>query len=100
MSCKPSDARVTAIVLAAGLSTRMGGRPKPLLPFAGETVVDRILGVLHECPVDDIVVVTGYHSETVERQVTAWGVRTAFNPDYASGEMLTSLQVGLRAAGA
>ncbi len=93
--CKP---RVTAIVLAAGLSTRMGGQPKPLLQFAGGTVIDRILSVLTGCPVEDIVVVTGHQREAVEQHLAAWNVRTTFNPAYASGEMLSSLQVGLQAA--
>ncbi len=98
MSYNWSSPHITAIVLAAGLSTRMGGQPKPLLPFAQGTVVDQILSVLTGCPVEEIIVVTGHQHERLNQNLVQWNVRTAFNPDYASGEMLSSLQVGLRAA--
>jgi molybdenum cofactor cytidylyltransferase len=88
---------ITAIVLAAGLSTRMGGYPKPLLPFCDQTVVEHILAVLAECPIQETVVVTGHCRQAVEQQLK-WQGRTVFNPSYASGEMLGSVQVGLRAA--
>ncbi len=89
---------ITAIVLAAGLSTRMGGHPKPLLPFCHQTVLERILTSLAACPIDETVVVTGHCRQAVEQQLEGWQVRTAFNPSYSSGEMLGSVQVGLRAA--
>jgi molybdenum cofactor cytidylyltransferase len=89
---------ITAILLAAGLSTRMGGHPKPLLPFCHQTVIERILAVLSECPIEETVVVTGHCRQAVEQRLDGWEVRTAFNPSYSSGEMLGSIQVGLRAA--
>ncbi len=97
MPDKPSP-RITAIVLAAGLSSRMGGRPKPLLPFGNQRIIERILTVLAGCPIEETVVVTGHCRYAVERQLEAWRVRPVFNPSYASGEMLSSIQVGLRAA--
>jgi molybdenum cofactor cytidylyltransferase len=95
-----SNSRVTAIVLAAGLSTRMGGHPKPLLPLGDMTVIDHILAELVVCPIDEIIVVTGHQRQALERHLAGRSVKTVFNPDYASGEMLTSLQYGLRAASA
>ncbi len=92
-----SQPLVTAIVLAAGLSTRMGGQPKPLLPFGESTIVEHILTVLMACPVHRIVLVTGHQHEDVERLLAPWDVCTVFNPQYVSGEMFSSIQVGLRA---
>ncbi len=86
---------VTAIVLAAGQSTRMG-RSKPRLPFGQRSVVHQILSVLAECALAETVVVTGHEHEPLERHLAGWGVRLVHNPDFASGEMLSSLQAGLR----
>ena len=86
---------IAAVVLAAGLSTRMG-QAKPLLPWGKRTVVEHILSVLMECPVDEILVITGHEREAVERRLAPGPVRAVFNPHYATGEMLSSIQVGLR----
>lgn len=86
---------VSAVVLAAGLSTRMGGQPKPLLPFGDGTVVEHILTVLSACSLHELVLVTGHGHEAFERLLAHWNVCTVFNPQYASGEMLSSIQVGL-----
>ncbi len=92
------DPHITAVVLAAGLSTRMGGHPKPLLRFGNQMVIERILAVLSECPIEETVVVTGHCRQAVERQLAGRRVRTVFNPSYSSGEMLGTIQIGLRAA--
>jgi molybdenum cofactor cytidylyltransferase len=86
---------ITAIVLAAGLSTRMG-QSKPLLPFGQRTVIEHILSTLQECPLDAILIVTGHEREALERRLAGWPIRTIFNPQFATGEMLSSIQIGLR----
>ncbi|MCC6188493.1 MAG: nucleotidyltransferase family protein [Anaerolineales bacterium] len=88
---------VSAIVVAAGLSSRMG-QNKLLLPFDGRTVIEHIVSVLLESPVDEVLVVTGHQHEALAQRLAAWPVRLVFNPDYAQGEMLSSVQAGLRAA--
>ena len=45
----------------------------------------------------DVVVVTGHRREAVEAALAAYPVRSIFNPAYTNGEMLASLQAGLRA---
>lgn len=88
---------VSGIVLAAGLSTRMG-QPKQLLPYGKRTVIEQVVAVLLVSAVCEVVVVTGHAREAVEAALANWPVRRVFNPDYAGGEMLSSVQVGLRAA--
>jgi molybdenum cofactor cytidylyltransferase len=80
---------ISAIVLAAGESTRFG-RPKQLL------FLDRVLENLRGANLDDIVVVLGAHAEEIRRQVRFDNERVVVNPDYALG-MSTSIQAGLRA---
>ena len=87
---------MAAIVLAAGQSRRMG-RNKLLLPFGRSTVIETIVAEVRASKVSDIIVVTGHERERIEAQLTTYPVRCIFNADYARAEMLTSLQVGLRA---
>jgi len=90
---------ISAIVVAAGLSTRMG-RLKQLLPYGEHTVIEQVVAVLLDSPVDEVLVVTGHEREAVETALAKWRVRTVFNADYAEGEMLSSVQVGLRTVAA
>ncbi len=59
--------RVSAVVLAAGQSRRMG-RSKPLLPWSeGQTVIETIVRRLLMFRLAEIVVVTGYRGGAVRR---------------------------------
>jgi molybdenum cofactor cytidylyltransferase len=87
---------VTAIVLAAGESRRMG-RLKPLLPFGTRTVIETAVRSLKASPVDEILVVTGHQSGAIERTLESAPVRVVRNRDYRLG-MLSSIQRGLAAA--
>jgi len=89
---------IPAVVLAAGLSTRMG-RPKPLLPLpGGETFVTRIVRSFLEAGVDDVVVVLGHEANAVAAKLIESGVAARFviNEAYATGQ-LSSLLRGLNA---
>ncbi len=89
--------RVGAIVLAAGESARMG-RSKPLLPWdRGQTVIEAIVARLVALRLAEIVVVTGHRAAEVGRAVGHLPVRVVHNPEFQEGEMLSSLQAGLRA---
>ncbi len=88
---------VSAVVLAAGLSTRMGA-PKSLLPYGNATVIECLVNKLASCTLSEIVVVTGHRRTKVEAALTGHSIQTVFNKEYATGEMLSSVQVGLAAA--
>lgn len=87
---------IAAVVLAAGESTRMG-RPKMVLPWGETTVVGRVVQVLSQSGVEQIVVVTGGAQERVEEALQGFPVRCVFNPRYTQDEMLLSLRTGLSA---
>jgi molybdenum cofactor cytidylyltransferase len=87
---------IAAIVLAAGLSRRMG-QPKMVLPWAKKTVVVQVVSILHAGGIEPIIVVTGGARQEVEFALAGLPVTFVFNPDYANGEMIHSLQAGLRA---
>jgi molybdenum cofactor cytidylyltransferase len=87
--------RVTAVVLAAGQATRMG-QTKQLLPWGETTVLGKTLRNLQASAVHNITVVVGHEAEPVAGVAAAAGVPILYNPDYAAGEMLSSLKVAVR----
>jgi molybdenum cofactor cytidylyltransferase len=84
-----------AIVLAAGLSSRMG-RFKLTLPWGGRTVVGQVVATLNAAGVDEIIVVTGHRADEVVTALAGTTAHAVHNPDYAAGEMLSSIQAGIR----
>ena len=77
-------AMITAVVLAAGASSRMG-QPKLLLPLGGEPLVRRVVRQVLESGVEDVLVVVGCEHEQVIAALEGLSVRTAVNPDYETG---------------
>ncbi len=88
---------VGAVVLAAGMSRRMG-QPKVLLPWTGRrTIIEQILEQLILSRVEHVKVVTGNRSAEVRQLAIKMGADVVFNPQFRTGEMLSSLKVGLQA---
>ena len=86
---------ISAIILAAGESKRMG-QPKMLLPWGGRTVIEHVVTTFLKAGVEDIVVVTGGAREQVEKAIERYPVRKIHNKNYATGDMLSSIQCGIR----
>ena len=100
-SCPTERARlIPGVVLAGGASSRMGGRPKALLPtgHGDETFLARIVCAMREGGVDDVVVVAGYHLEAIvsAAELMAPPCRVLHNPVSERGQ-LSSLLVALEA---
>lgn len=88
--------RIGAIVLAAGLSTRMGA-PKVLMPWGSGSIVRHIVATLVKSSIDPILVVTGGVFQEVERELNGEkACQVVYNPHYQNGEMIVSLKTGLR----
>lgn len=89
---------IGALILAAGLSTRMQGF-KPLLPLRGRTVIENTVESVFAGGAKSAVVVTGFRAEEVElllNQRFGRRVLTVCNPDYARTDMLHSIRIGLK----
>ena len=86
---------ISAVLLAAGQSTRMGAENKLLLPFRGHTVVEHMVGVLLASRLDEVVVVLGHEAERVRPLLEGRPVRLVENAEYREG-MGSSLKAGLR----
>lgn len=87
--------RVTAVVLAAGESRRMG-RQKLLLPWGETTVLGQVLTNVLASDIHDVLLVSGHEAAAVEAVAGAHGVATVWNEAFSAGEMLSSLQTAVR----
>jgi molybdenum cofactor cytidylyltransferase len=85
---------IVAVVLSAGESSRMG-RPKALLPIAGQTFIEKIVGALKQSGIERIVVVLGFNADEMRRRVEHLPVDIIVNSDYQQGQ-LSSLQAAIR----
>ncbi len=86
---------LSAIILAAGLSTRMGAF-KPLLPLGNTTVLGQCIDLLRQAGVQRIVVVSGHRAEELAVEALRHGIQPVYNPDFPQG-MYTSIRVGIQA---
>ena len=86
---------LAGVVLAAGLSSRMG-QFKPLLPLGGQSVLARVVGLLQGVGADPVLVVVGHRAAELEPLVRGLGAMPVRNPAYEQG-MYSSLRAGLAA---
>lgn len=81
---------MTSIVLAAGLSSRMG-RNKLLLPYKGKAVVCHVVERAQEAT-DRVIVVVGHEKEKVMEALRGYAVDFVFNPEYEKGQKTSIMQ--------
>jgi len=87
--------RITAVVLAAGRSTRMG-RNKLREPLGGKAMVRHAVEAALASSAESVIVVTGHEAEQVRGALAGLLVRFVHNPAYGEG-LATSLRAGLAA---
>jgi len=75
---------VTAVILAAGASTRMG-QPKLLLPLGDEPLVRRTVRQICGAGFDDVLVVVGHQHEKLRLALDGLLVRQVLNAQYETG---------------
>lgn len=80
---------ISAIVLAAGKSTRMG-QQKMLMPWGDTTVLGKVIRTLQDAGMDDILLVT---NSDISPSVSHHPIRMMLNDN---GDMLSSMKVGLQ----
>ncbi len=84
---------LTAIVLAAGSSRRMG-RNKLLLPYRGKPLLTYVVGNILTAKVGPVIVVTGYEAPLIGETLKGLPVKIVHNPRYETG-MTGSIQTGI-----
>ena len=87
---------ISAILLAAGQSKRMGGDNKLIKKYNKKYLINYIVGTLIKSKVDKIIIVLGFQSPKV-RKITAKNEKINFiyNKNYKSG-ISSSIKAGLK----
>ncbi len=94
-SSTPHRNNIAAIVLAAGLSSRMGPDNKLLSDYGGQPLIAHVVEQIRNAHLERIVVVTGHEANDVRNALTSHNVEFVENPDFAEG-LSSSLRAGLR----
>jgi molybdenum cofactor cytidylyltransferase len=87
---------ISAVILAAGRSTRMGGPNKLLAELRGKSLVRIVTEQVLASKASDVTVVTGHQAKEVEHALQGLKVRFVHNPDFASG-LASSVKTGIAA---
>jgi molybdenum cofactor cytidylyltransferase len=87
---------VTAVILAAGRSTRMGGPNKLLAELAGKPLVRTVTEQALASGASGVIVVTGHQAGEVEKALAGLKVKFVRNPDFATG-LASSVKTGIAA---
>lgn len=87
---------ISAIVLAAGQSKRMG-RPKLLLPWEKGTILEQVVDSILASGVGEVVVVLGDRAPELKARLAASPVHMVLNPDYKEG-IGSSIRCGVKVA--
>ena len=92
--------KIAGLVLAAGLSNRMGGNTKALLKLQDKTFLEIVVEKLKSAGVEDIFIVIGHQKKRIlelaeKNPLLNTGYHFIFNPRYKEGGMLSSIIAGL-----
>ena len=89
---------ISAIILAAGESKRMGLAPggKQLLPLGDSTILEKTIDNVVASAVDETIVVLGYSAAEIRSKIDCRPVKIVLNSEYRNG-MSTSVIAGLKA---
>jgi putative nucleotidyltransferase with HDIG domain len=90
-----TDRPWAAVILAAGLASRMG-RLKPILPLGETTVLERVIRLHQEAGAAHVIVVLGWQAERLQPLVERRQARPVVNARFREG-MFTSVAAGLKA---
>lgn len=95
---KGETPRVAGVILAAGMSRRMGQHNKLLLEVEGVPLVRRVAQAMVSSRANPVWVVVGHEADEIRKALAGLDLQFAENPDYAEG-MSTSLRKGIEAVG-
>ena len=82
---------ISAIILAAGYSRRMG-TVKPTLKLGGRTILERAIGLFGDLGIKDVIVVTGHGAEQIVPIVHDCGARAIFNRQFERGRSFSPIR--------
>jgi len=86
---------ISAVILAAGKSTRLG-LSKQLLEINGRTIIEHVIKNVCESTVAETIVVLGFMADKIIDKTRSCNIKIVLNRAYESG-MSSSLRAGLKA---
>ena len=86
---------ISAVILAAGESKRMGKQNKLLLPVAGEALLVKLIKSVCDSDVGQVIVVIGHEAEKIRRKLNNFPLSFVYNPNFSEG-MTTSIKSGVK----
>jgi molybdenum cofactor cytidylyltransferase len=89
--------RIVGVVLAAGLSRRLG-RPKQLLTLDDKPLIAHVVERALHSRLDEVIVVTGAHEDRIRAALDGLPIRFVHNTRYVDGQG-TSLAAGIVSLG-
>ena len=88
------DKNIAILLLAAGESSRMG-RPKQLLMYKGQTLLQRSIDAAVAVKAGSVLVVLGANASIIESSVSLKNVYVTINDQWKEG-MATSIKAGIK----
>jgi len=88
---------ISALILAAGESRRMGKQNKLLLPIGGEALLVKLVASVCASDVGQVLVVIGHEAEKIRRELNEFPLNFVYNPNFSEG-MTTSIKYGVKVA--
>jgi len=86
---------ISAIVLAAGQSKRMGGENKLTKKIQGVPLIKHSVKNILAASIDELIIVLGYQKEIIEKLIDKnKKIKFVFNKDFENG-MASSIKTGL-----
>ena len=86
---------ISAVILAAGVSRRMGKQNKLLLPVGGEALLVKLVKSVCDSDVGQVLVVIGHEAEKIRRELNNFPLSFVSNPNFREG-MTTSIKSGVK----
>ena len=86
---------ISAVILAAGESRRMGKQNKLLLPVGGEALLVKLVKSVCASDVGQVLVVIGHEAEKIRRKLKELPLSFVYNPNFSEG-MTTSIKSGVK----
>ena len=86
---------ISAVILAAGESRRMGTQNKLLLPIGGEALLVKLVTSVCASDVGQVLVVIGHEAEKIRRELNELPLNFVYNPNFSEG-MTTSIKYGVK----
>ena len=86
---------ISALILAAGQSKRMGQENKLFLPLGGEALLVKLVKSVCDSDVSQVLVIVGHEAEQVRVELNNLPVSFVYNPNFSEG-MTTSIKSGIK----